>query len=47
VQHSNGDFYGAFVVFKIIRFTRRSDVQDVEPKVGIEPSMASVKEEPN
>ena len=34
------------MVFKFFRFTRKSDVQDVEPKVGIEPSMGSLNEEP-
>ena len=33
-------------MFKFFRFTRKSDVQDVEPKVGIEPSMGSLNEEP-
>jgi len=37
---------GEFTVFKFFRFTRKSDVQDVEPKVGIEPSMASLNDEP-
>ena len=32
-------------MFKFFRFTRKSDVQDVEPKVGIEPSMGSLNEE--
>ena len=34
------------MVFKFFRFTRKSDIQDVEPKVGIEPSMGSLNEEP-